>query len=89
MEPNVAKVIDIALQQLLLYICGGSQGAVVCVCGVCVCVCGGGGGGNSSINPFIPSGLFYVGSFDRSISYIKSVWLVSIITISCRKFRTY
>ena len=29
-----------------------------------------------SFNPFMPSGLFYLKSLDRSISYIKSVWLL-------------
>ena len=42
------------------------------------------------LNPFTPSGLFYLNSLDRSISYIRSVWLVFIITIIiimfCRNF---
>ena len=27
------------------------------------------------VNPFMPSGLFYHNSLDRSISYIRGVWL--------------
>ena len=27
-------------------------------------------------NPFMPSGLFYVNTLNRSISYIRDVWLV-------------
>ena len=30
-------------------------------------------------DPFIPSGLFYLNSLDRSISYIRGIWLVFII----------
>ena len=30
---------------------------------------------NDSLNPFTPSGLFYLKSLDKSISYIRGVWL--------------
>ena len=40
---------------------------------------------NTSTNPFMPSGLFYLTSLDRSISYIRDVWLVFIITIFAEK----
>ena len=33
------------------------------------------------INPFLPSGLFYVNYFDQFISNIRSVWLVFIFTM--------
>ena len=33
------------------------------------------------INPLMPNGLFYRYPSDRYISYIKSVWLVNIITM--------
>ena len=37
------------------------------------------------INPFMPNGLFYLNSLDRSISYIRGLWLVFfIIFIFCR-----
>ena len=39
-------------------------------------------------NPFIPCGLFYRNSLDRSISYMMSVWLVFIIIMFCRNFWT-
>ena len=38
----------------------------------------------SDVNLFMPNGLFYLNSLDRSISFISGVWLVSIITM----FRT-
>ena len=31
------------------------------------------------INPFTPNELFYLNSLDRSISYLRGVWLVFII----------
>ena len=36
------------------------------------------------INPFMPNGLFYLNSFNRSISHIRGVWLVFIIIMFCR-----
>ena len=36
------------------------------------------------INPFMPSGIFYHNSFDRSFCYIRGVWLVFIIIMFCR-----
>ena len=33
------------------------------------------------INSFMPSGLFHLKSLDRSISHIRVVWLVFIITM--------
>ena len=33
------------------------------------------------INPFMPSGIFYLRSLDRSISNMRGVWLVFIITM--------
>ena len=36
--------------------------------------------------PFKPSVLFYLNSLDRSISYIRGVWLVFIIIMCCGKF---
>ena len=36
-------------------------------------------------NPFMPSGLFYLDSLDRSISYIRGIWLVFIIVMFCKK----
>ena len=36
---------------------------------------------SDTLNPFMPSGLFYLKSLDRSISYIRGVWLVFIITV--------
>ena len=33
------------------------------------------------VNPFIPSGFFYLNSLDRSISYRRGVWLLFIITM--------
>ena len=33
--------------------------------------------------PFMPNGLFYINSLDRSIFYIRGVWLVFIIIMSC------
>ena len=36
-----------------------------------------------SLNPFMPSGLFYLNSLDRSISNIRDVWLVFIIIMFC------
>ena len=58
---------------------------------------GGGGGGGAAhakndfckgvfFNPFMPSGLFYLNSLDRFISYIGGVWLVVIITMFDRSF---
>ena len=35
------------------------------------------------INPFMPNRLFYLNSLDRSISYIRGVWLVFIIMYLC------
>ena len=40
---------------------------------------------DTSTNPFMPSRLFYLTSLDRSISYIRDVWLVFIITIFAEK----
>ena len=37
--------------------------------------------GNINIIPFKPSGVFYLNSLDRSISYIRGVWLVFISTM--------
>ena len=37
-----------------------------------------------SLNPFMPSGLFYLKSLDRSISNRRGVWVVFIITIFFR-----
>ena len=34
----------------------------------------------------MPSGLFYFKYLDKSISYIKGVWLVFIIIMFCRNF---
>ena len=39
-------------------------------------------------NPFINSGLFYLNSIDRSVSYISGVRLVFIIVMFCRNFQT-
>ena len=36
---------------------------------------------NFNINPFMPNGLFYLHTSDRSISSIRDVWLILIITI--------
>ena len=33
----------------------------------------------SLFNPFMPSGLFYLYSLDRSIFYIRGVWLVLLL----------
>ena len=33
------------------------------------------------LNPFMPSGILYLNPLDRSISYIKGIWLVFIIII--------
>ena len=38
------------------------------------------------IKPFMPSGLFYLNSLDRPISYIRDVWLVFIIIIFSSNF---
>ena len=38
---------------------------------------------SSPLNPFMPSGLFYLNSLDRSISYIKGSWLVFFLLLSC------
>ena len=35
------------------------------------------------INPFMPNGLFYLNSEDMSISYIRGVWLVFLLLLSC------
>ena len=32
-----------------------------------------------SYNPCMPSGLFYLNSLDRSVSYIRGVWLVFLL----------
>ena len=40
--------------------------------------------GKKIFDPFIPSGLFYHCSLDRSISYIRGIWLVFIIFMFCR-----
>ena len=38
-------------------------------------------------NPFMPSGLFYLNSLDRFISYRRGVWLLILIIIMfCRYF---
>ena len=37
------------------------------------------------LNPFKPSGLFYLNSLDRSISCTRGVWLVFIIIIFYKK----
>ena len=34
-----------------------------------------------TVNPFMPSGLFYLSSLDQSISSLRSVWSVFIITM--------
>ena len=34
------------------------------------------------LNPFMPSGLFYLKSLDRSISYVRGVWLVFCFIIT-------
>ena len=36
--------------------------------------------------PFKPSGLFYLNSLDRSISFIRGVWLNFIIVMFCKNF---
>ena len=41
------------------------------------------------VNSFMPCGLFYLNSLDRSITYIRGVWLVFIIITFCRNFWTY
>ena len=38
------------------------------------------------INTFMPSGLFYLKSLDKFISYIGGVWLNFIITTFCKNF---
>ena len=38
----------------------------------------------NTFNPFMSSGLFYLNSVDRSISYISGVRLVFIIIMFCR-----
>ena len=40
------------------------------------------------INPFMLSELFYLKSLDKSISYLRGVWLVFIIIMFCRNFLT-
>ena len=35
------------------------------------------------LNPFMSSGLFYLKSLDRSISYMRGAWFVFIIVIFC------
>ena len=42
-----------------------------------------------TLNPFMPSGLFYHNSLDRSISYIRDVWLVFTAIVFCRNFLTH
>ena len=37
-------------------------------------------------HPFMPSGLFYLESLGKSISYIKGAWLVFIIIMFRRNF---
>ena len=39
---------------------------------------------HGEIGKIIPSGLFYLNLLDRSISYIRGVWLVFIIILYCR-----
>ena len=41
------------------------------------------------LNPFMPSGPLYLKSLDRSVSYIRGVWLVFIITMFLKKIWTY
>ena len=36
------------------------------------------------VNPFVPNGLFYLKTLDKSISCIRGVWLVFIIMMFCR-----
>ena len=43
----------------------------------------------SPLNLFMPSGLFCLKTLDRSISYIRGVWLVFINTMFFRNFWTY
>ena len=38
------------------------------------------------VNPFMPSRFFYLKSLDKSISYIRGIWLVFIIIMFCRNF---
>ena len=40
------------------------------------------------INPFMPSGFFYINSLDRFISNIRGVWLAFIIVMFCRNIWT-
>ena len=40
-------------------------------------------------NPFMPNGLIYLKSLDSSISCIRGVWLVFIITMLLKNFWTY
>ena len=40
----------------------------------------------SQLIPFMPSGLFYLKSFEKSISYTKGAWLIFIIITFCRNF---
>ena len=35
-------------------------------------------------NPLMPNGLFYLNSWNMSITFIRGVWLVCIITMICR-----
>ena len=43
----------------------------------------------STLNPFMPNWFFYLNSLDRSISYIRGLWLVFIIIMFCRNVWTY
>ena len=36
---------------------------------------------NTTLNPFMPSGLFYLSSLDQSISILRGAWSVLIITL--------
>ena len=43
-------------------------------------------GVSGSLNPFMPNALFYLYTSDRSIFYIRGVWLVFINAIFLKKF---
>ena len=90
LDPTECMNVEQMARMILCTYAGWSESARVCACSKALFAwCSPYVKYMYRINPFMPSGLFYLKSLDRSICYIRGARLVFIIAMFCRNFWTY